>query len=51
MKKLISSIWLLLFVTGITACTNSPVKTTNPQEQQRSHSREAQEELSNAVIR
>jgi len=51
MKKFIFIIWLFLTVIAISACAGAPAKKGNTQEQQRSHSRDAQDELSSEIKR
>ena len=51
MKKLIFIIWLFLTVLAISACAEEKEKKANTQEQQRSHSRDAQDELSSEIKR
>jgi predicted alpha/beta superfamily hydrolase len=51
MSKLIVILNLLLLAIFNTACTSAPANKYNPPEQQRSHSRDAQEELSTDIKR
>ena len=51
MSKLIAILSLLLLALSGAACTTSPANKYNPPEQQRSHSRDAQEELSTDIKR
>lgn len=51
MSKLIVILSLLLPAITNTACTAAPANKYNPPEQQRSHSRDAQEELSTDIKR
>lgn len=49
MRKPISILFILLVSTGLAACAKPPVKPVASQEEQRSHARGAQEELSSEV--
>jgi hypothetical protein len=51
MNKLITLMCLLLLASGLSACAGSSAYSVNSPEQQRSHSREAQDELSTDVKR
>ena len=51
MRKLTIIMWVLLAAVGISACSGAPVKPANSPEQQRSHSRDAQDELSTDIKR
>lgn len=49
MSKPIYITCLLLAALNLAACTGSPINTGNTSDQQRSHAREAQDELSTEV--
>lgn len=51
MSKSFSSIMCLLIALSVSACTDSPTKTGNTPDQQRSKARDAQDELSTEVHR
>jgi hypothetical protein len=51
MSKLIAILSVLLLALGNAACTAAPANKYNPPEQQRSHSRDAQDELSTDIKR
>ncbi len=51
MSKLFSILCLLLLTIVLSACSGSPAKKWNTQEMQRSHSRDAQDELSREMKR
>lgn len=49
MRKLISSLFVLLVTIGLSACAKPPVQAVNSPDQQRSHAQGAQDELSSEV--
>ena len=49
MLKAISTLFLLLFAFGLSACAKPPVKAESTPSEQRSHAQGAQDELSSEV--
>ena len=49
MNKLITPLFLLLALSGLTACAEQPVNAGNSPDEQRSHAQSAQDEMSSEV--
>jgi len=49
MRKMISILFLVFIAVGLSACAKPPSKPVDNSEAQRSHSKEAQDELSSEV--